>query len=242
MPAPLLAAATYFGMPRVLGYLADQATLSRINSLVNSGQDVGSDILLKALDEVPRKSALEQALGTIGQIYNANTQDVKFEDPSQEMKTGGYDWRPADESSTSASAYYDPATYEQTQGPVITRDLPLEDTVVFNTPLEDYLKYGGVDADSQRFSFSMPQGLFNEAERNRIDDILRELNGEPPRFNNPLGDWPMMNEESAFSGGKFDEYGRQYRAGGSVHSQGGSRVSFATDPRMMFLELQDKRK
>jgi len=119
MPAPVVAAATYFGLPRLLGALADKAMDSRSETLARRGLDSNSDALMRFLDLVPRQSGLEstlQALNTIEAFKNTSMSPF----PGIEEKPAGYS---------------------------VVRELP-NDEIVFNTPMEDFLKYGGRDDDS----------------------------------------------------------------------------------------------
>lgn len=120
MPAPLVAAATYFGLPRLLGGLADKVAQSRYEDLTSRGVNPQADTLLNVLSLVPRQSGLETTL-----------QDLDYLRAMSNMPVAPV-----------------PDIEEQPAGYQVTRELPYDQGAVFNTPMEDFLKYGGTDDDS----------------------------------------------------------------------------------------------
>lgn len=119
MPAPLVAAATYFGLPRLLGALADNVTKSHFESLKESGTSPISDSTLRLLEFVPRQSGLESTLESLDLID-------AFRNIPMTPVPG----------------------VEEPRGPLVTRELPYGQGAEFNKPMDDFLKYGGRDDDS----------------------------------------------------------------------------------------------
>jgi hypothetical protein len=170
MAAPLIAAAGYFGLPRLLGALADQAMSSRYDSLQNRGVDPSSDALYNFLSLVPRRSGLEDTLQSIRDLYHYNTAPLSPSVPD----------------------------FEQPSGYQVTREIPYEEGVVFNSPMEDFLKYGGRDDDSgNRFDAGASYGQTS-------------MPAPEIRFDNPPGKSSMAS--SGFAGGGLADILRMMHA------------------------------
>ena len=136
MALPLLAIAKYFALPKIAGGLADQAALARYESLANQGKDPSDDLLLNALQLVPRQSTFESAIDAAKQIYNWNTTPPSAQE---------YEYVPED------------------KGYQVTRELPYDQGVEFLTPMEDFLKYGGRDDDAGGYVY--PEASYGQTDQ-----------------------------------------------------------------------------
>ena len=120
MAAPLISAAKYFLLPRVVGGVANQAMNSRAQSLYEQGIDPSNDAAVNLLSMVPRQSGLESGLQTLQNLYRANTMDLSgLGDERVEAPAGAI------------------MTHENEYG-----------GVEFMSPMDHYLRFGGMDRDN----------------------------------------------------------------------------------------------
>lgn len=127
MPAPLVSALGYLLAPRAMGGLADYATRSRIDSLMSQGltpEQIQSDPYLNALALVPRQSGVESTIDSLRSL--SALRNTPLESPPQEEVRG------------------DPYA-------ILTRETP-DGGVQFISPMDDFLRYGGRDADGRQDS------------------------------------------------------------------------------------------
>ena len=158
MPAPLLSALGYFLAPRAIGAAADSAMQARMEALVPKLQALGmspqeiqdglaSDPYLNALALAPRQSGAESAFAALRDLYNGNQYGMSRADiPPPGVDVSGPDARTIDQilsgqgfnTEVPAQAY-------------VERELPYGSGVAFNTPMDDFLRYGGRDDDEGRY-------------------------------------------------------------------------------------------
>lgn len=184
MPAPLVAAGMYFGLPRLLGGLADKAAISRAESLSSQGTDPSNDALINLLSMVPRQSGLESTLDALRTVdYYRNT---PFSEP-----------QPLE---------------EPPPGAVVTRELPYEQGVEFLSPMDDFLTYGGRDDDADRRTFGgyapPSYGQTDQpATEVRFDDLINSETGETytlspqPSAQTETTETPRQQQGGGFAGG-----------------------------------------
>ena len=150
MAAPLIAAASYFGLPRLLGYLADQAAVSRRNTLLDQaiaeqvpfedrGKLLQNDPYLIALGMVPRRSGVEELIGDARMLYNASTAPVGPVEASPDSRTI--------EEILAGRGLNDPN---------VQPGVYVERNGQFLTPMDDFLRYGGRDDDAGGRYFQAP--------------------------------------------------------------------------------------
>lgn len=199
MPAPLVAAASYFGLPRLLGGLADKAMQSRYEDLVNRGVNPETDTLLHALNLVPRQSGLESMLQDLDYLRTMSNTPVTPVPDVQEQ----------------------PAGYQ------VTRELPYDQGVVFNTPMEDFLKYGGRDDDSGMSSMDLLRQDFDRDQSyGQTDQPATEVRFDAPLVNPETGEEYKLQEQAA------TESPRQQQGGGFANG------GLADLLRMMYAQRQ----
>ena len=144
MPAPLVTALGYFLAPRMVGGAADLAAQARQTSLIREGIDQGQsddaimariqgDPYLNALGMVPRQSGFENIIDAARALYNANTMPFGSEVVSPEART-------IDELLSGRGF----------NAPDVTPGAYVERNGQFLTPMDDFLRYGGRDADINR--------------------------------------------------------------------------------------------
>ncbi len=149
MPAPLISAGMYLGLPRLLGYLSDQAMQARMEALVPKLQALGmspqeiqdglaSDPYLNALALAPRQSGAESAFAALRDFYNGNPYGMSRADiPPPGVDVSGPDARTID---------------QMLSGQGFDTGAPAQAYVVrdgqFLTPMDDFLRYGGRDDDA----------------------------------------------------------------------------------------------
>ncbi len=189
MPAPLVAAGMYFGLPRLLGGLAEKAAFSRAENLSSQGVDPSNDTLINLLSLVPKQSGLESTLDSLRTIdFYRNT---PFSEP-----------QPLEESPS---------------GAVVTRELPYNTGVEFISPMDDFLKYGGRDDDSglsplARFMEDLDRdqsyGQTDQpATEVRFDDLINPDTGESyvlhrePETQTVMVEAPRQQQGGGFAGG-----------------------------------------
>lgn len=136
---------------------------ARYDSLQNRGADPSSDTLYNLLSLVPRRSGLEDTLQSIRDLYHYNT----------------------------APLFPSVPDFEQPSGYQVTRELPYDQGVVFNTPMDDFLKYGGRDDDAGGRYFQAPSYGQTSMPAPEI------------RFDNPSGN-PNMSSSGFADGGIVD--------------------------------------
>lgn len=153
MPAPLVAAASYFLAPRVAGGLADLAAQARFQSLIDQGKAEGqtydemlrsvrSDPYLNALRMVPSQSGLENTVDIARAFYNGNPYGMRREDiPTGDVS--GPDARTIEEI-LAGRGFNDPNVQPEAY---VTRGSPYSEDLQFLTPMDDFLRYGGRDDD-----------------------------------------------------------------------------------------------
>jgi hypothetical protein len=157
MPAPLAAAAMYFGLPRLLGGLAEKAASSRAESLFAQGADPSQDTLVNLLSLVPKQSGLESTLDAFNTLNFYRNMPVREPAPFEEMPMGAQ----------------------------VTREFPYGD-VEFLSPMDDFLKYGGRDDDSgMSFRELFAQDLDRDQSYGQTNQPATEVNFPIPP--NPVG-------------------------------------------------------
>ena len=160
MPAPLVAAATYFGLPRLLGGLADKAMQARADDLMARGINPNTDTLINALSFVPRQSGIESTLNALQNLQYIR--DLPLSDSSPQIQ-------------------------ENPMGYSITRELPYGQGVEFNTPMDDFLKYGSREDDS---GMTFPELFGQDLDINQSYGQTSEPATEV-RFDQPYAEGPV---------------------------------------------------
>jgi hypothetical protein len=141
MPAPLVSALTYLMAPRIAGGVAELAAQARKNALLDQGVDdihvLRNDPYLNLLRMVPSQSGLENTLDAARALYGYNTMPVGPEVFSPDARTVG--------ELLAGQGFNDPNVQP---GAYVTREGLNGFDVEFLTPMEDFLRYGGRDADA----------------------------------------------------------------------------------------------
>lgn len=181
MPAPLAAAAMYFGLPRLLGGLAEKAASSRAESLFSQGADPSQDTLVNLLSLVPKQSGLESTLDALGTLNFYRNMPLREPFPFEETPTGAQ----------------------------VTRELPYGGAE-FLDPMEDFLKYGGRDDDSglspyarlmEDIDRNRSYGQTSQpAPEIRFDDDLFDLDDEP-KMQSVVVEAPRVQQGGGFANG-----------------------------------------
>ena len=184
MPAPLVAAASYFLAPRVAGGLSDLAAQARFQSLIDQGKAEGqtydemlrsvrSDPYLNALRMVPSQSGLENTVDIARAFYNGNPYGMRREDiPTGDVS--GPDARTVDEL-LAGRGFNDPNVQP---GVYVTRESPYSEDLQFLTPMDDFLRYGGRDDDAGRYFQAQSYGQTDQpATEVRFDQPPGGANG-----------------------------------------------------------------
>ena len=138
MPAPIVSALGYFLAPRVAGDAANQAMASRVDTLRSQGQSdeqISADTYLNLLGLVPRRSTAESAYDALRNLLGYRTEGMPQVPPDQDGRTI--------EDIVSGRGLSDPSVQTQYYMPENSRGQP-----EFITPMDDFLKYGGRDADN----------------------------------------------------------------------------------------------
>ena len=145
---------------------------SRSDDLFNRGIDPESDTLLNALSLVPRQSGLESTLQDLRDLsLISNTPITPV--PDIEEKPAGYQ---------------------------VTRELPYDQGAVFNTPMEDFLKYGGRDDDSgMSLADLLRQDFDSNKSYGQTDQPATEVRFDEPMTTDPITGM-STSETSAASG------------------------------------------
>jgi len=158
MPVPLVSALAYLLAPRVAGAAADSATRSRMDALMQESLARGvsteeaqarlsSDPYLNALALVPRQSGAESTLAALRDLYNGNPYGMSRADiPPPGVDVSGSDARTIDQMLSGQG--FDIGAPAQAY---VERELPYGSGVAFNTPMDDFLRYGGRDDDEGRY-------------------------------------------------------------------------------------------
>jgi hypothetical protein len=153
MAAPLVTALGYFLAPRLVGAAADRAMKARVEDLIQdsmmrgtSAEDVqarvASDPYLNALANLPRQSGVESTIASLRDLYNGNPYGVSRADiPPTGVDVSGSDARTIDQMLSGQG--FDLGTPTQ-----FYLDTNSRGGSEFITPMDDFLRYGGRDADT----------------------------------------------------------------------------------------------